>query len=124
LAGSGSNPELVECSTLEDAELWTHSSGYPHQPKGGDWSESGSPYKGNLLKTGDHAYHCATARVTVRRNSNVAPGTTWYKNDLVYLKVVAPHFCGNQNPGEDDMQPLTYIEKASQDGQTEFMNVR
>lgn len=118
LSGSTANPELVQCSTLEDTELWTHQDGYPKQPKNGDWSESGSPYKGELLKTGDHAYQCATARVTVTRNPNVSPSTTWYKGNNVYLKVVAPHFCGKLHPNEDDMQPLTYIEKATSDGQT------
>ena len=118
LAGSTANEKLVKCSTLEGTELYTHQNGYPIQPKNGDWSQSGSPYKGELLKTGAHAYECAIARVTVTRNPSVKPGTTWYKGDNVYLKVMAPHFCGNLHPGEDDMQPLTYIGKLTSNGQT------
>ena len=121
VAGSSGNPALVECSTLEGTQLWTHQDGYPRQPKGGDWSEDNSPYQGNLLETGKHAYHCAIARITTQRNPNVAPNDTWHVGDRVYLKVVAPHFCGNANPGEDNMQPLTYIVKATQDDQTQFV---
>ena len=121
VAGSTQNPKLVECHLLKGTELSINSKGYPNQPDGGDWIESNSPYRGNLLKSGSHAYRCALARVTLQRNPSVNPGDTWDIDDPVYLKVVAPHFCGNAHPGEDDMQPLTYYKKATQNGQTQFV---
>jgi hypothetical protein len=79
LHGGTANSELIQCSTLEGSDLWTHQHGYPKQPKNGDWSENGSPYKGELLRTGDHAYQCAIARVTVTRNANVTLGTNCFR---------------------------------------------
>jgi hypothetical protein len=124
IAGSTSNPDLVECSTLTGTGLVTgvlNGNYYPSQPKGGDWYDVNSTYFRNLLKTGKHAYHCAIARVTIQRNPNVAPNDIWDVGDTVHLKVVAPHFCGNAHPGEDNMQPLSYKINATQDGQTQFV---
>lgn len=139
IEGIGSEDDVPLCSEVDRMEgpssipegtddftglfMWQFDNERPAQPARGDWMEASSDYTGYLYnQTGVDAYRCATARVTVVRNFNVAPNLNFDVGRFIQLYVVAPHLCNTFNtmphPGEDDRQALAYAQKITQQNQT------